>query len=79
MRAEKITWVEFTNMLQELQKNMIEENQLRVETSASIDDWDLIKSVKITPTDLTLETEYSTISWPESFNGPAKISKRRKK
>jgi len=79
MRAEKITWVEFTEMLQELQKNMIEENQLRVETAASSDDWDLIKSVTITPTDLTLETEYSTINWPQSFNGPAKISKRRNK
>ena len=79
MRAEKITWIEFAKMLQELQKNMIEENQLRVETAASSDDWDLIKSVTITPTDLTLETEYSKINWPESFNGPAKISKRRKK
>jgi len=78
MRSEKITWTEFTDMLKELQDNMNLENQLRVETSGNADDWDLIQCVKITPTELTLETDFTIIEWPDGFNGPAKIKKRRR-
>ena len=72
-----ITYTDFTDIIKNIQKVLTEENNLRVEKAPDTN-WDLVKSLVITPTTLIIETESTTMLFEDQDLNTAKIRRRRK-
>ena len=72
MRSKGIAFSDFTKMIHDLQQTLKKENSLRVEMSEN-GEWDLVKSVTITPSKLIIDTEHSSMIFEEGDMTRAKI------